>query len=197
MKKYLLLWTSVAAMGLSACSNDEEGFSPSNTNEIRVVTEVSNYSRAGYTTDNLDAFGLIIGSDSESFSYHKQMVKNGIAWTAADGESMYWEDRAKAVDVIAYAPFRADEINAKSKIDVDVQTDQSTEDGVKASDFVAMKKPGFVPNSGLNADGNLEIAMSHMMAKVFINIKYPEAYNKADGANPFGPMTVEGLHIND
>lgn len=196
MKKYLLLWTSVAAMGLSACSNDEEGFSPSNTNEIRVVTEVSNYSRAGYTTDNLDAFGLIIGSDSESFSYHKQMVKNGIAWTAADGESMYWEDRAKAVDVIAYAPFRADEINAKSKIDVDVQTDQSTEDGVKASDFVAMKKPGFVPNSGLNADGNLEIAMSHMMAKVFINIRYPEAYNKADGANPFGPMTVEGLHIN-
>lgn len=195
-KKYLLLWSSVAAMGFTACSSDEEGFTPSSTNEIRVVTEVNNYSRAGYTTDNLDAFGLIIGSDSERFSYHKQMVRNGIAWATADGESMYWEDRGKAVDVIAYAPYRADEINAKSKIEVDVRPDQTTEDGVKASDFVAMKKPRFVPNSGLNADGNLVVAMSHMMAKVFVNIQYPEAYSQPEGANPFGAITVDGLNVN-
>lgn len=138
--KYLLLWTPVAAMAFSACSSEEEGFTPSVTNEIRVVTEVNSYSRAGYTTENLEAFGLIIGSDSESFSYHKQMVKNGAAWSTADGQSMYWEDRGKAVDVIAYAPYRTDEINAKSKIEVDVQPDQSTEDGVKASDFGGHEK---------------------------------------------------------
>ena len=195
-KKYLLLWAPVAAMAFSSCSSEEEGFTPSATNEIRVVTEVNSYSRAGYTTENLDAFGLIIGSDSESFSYHKQMVKNGAVWTAADGQSMYWEDRGKAVDVIAYAPYRTDEINAKSKIEVDVQPDQSTEDGVKASDFVAMKKGRFVPNSGLNAEGNLVVAMAHMMAKVYVNIQYPEAYDQAEGANPFGPITVDGLNVN-
>ena len=195
-KKYLLLWSSVAAMGFTACSSDEEGFTPSSTNEIRVVTEVNSYSRAGYTTDNLDAFGFIIGSDSERFSYHKQMTKNGAAWATADGETMYWEDRGKAVDVIAYAPYRADELNAKSKIEIDVQADQSTEEGVKASDFIAMKKAKFVPNNGLNADGNLVVAMAHMMSKVYVNIQYPEAYDQAEGANPFGAITIDGLNAN-
>ena len=39
-KKYLLLWAPVAAMAFSSCSSEEEGFTPSATNEIRVVTEV-------------------------------------------------------------------------------------------------------------------------------------------------------------
>lgn len=195
-KKYLLLWVPVAAMAFSACSSEEEGFTPSVTNEIRVVTEVNSYSRAGYTTENLDAFGLIIGSDSEGFSYHKQMTKNGTMWATADAQTMYWEDRAKAVDVIAYAPYRADEINAKSKIEIDVPVDQTTDDAVKAADFIAMKKGRFVPNNGLNADGNLVVAMAHMMAKVYVNIQYPEAYDQAEGANPFGPITVDGLNVN-
>ena len=195
-KKYLLLWVLVAAMAFSACSSEEEGFTPSVTNEIRVVTEVNSYSRAGHTTENLEAFGLIIGSDSENFSYHKQMTKNGTMWATADAQTMYWEGRAKAVDVIAYAPYRADEINAKSKIEIDVPADQTTDDAVKAADFIAMKKGRFVPNNGLNADGNLVVAMAHMMAKVYVNIQYPEAYDQAEGANPFGPITVDGLNVN-
>lgn len=87
--KYLLLWTSVAAMAFSACSSEEEGFTPSVSNEIRVVTAVNSYSRAGHTTENLEAFGLIIGSDSENFSYHKQMTKNGTMWATADAQTMY------------------------------------------------------------------------------------------------------------
>ena len=194
--KHLLLWAPVAAMAFTACSNEEEGFTPSSSNEIHVVTEVKNYSRAGHSTDNLNDFGLIIGSDSEVFSYHKQMVKNGTMWATADAQTMYWEDRSKAVDVIAYAPYRADEINAKSKIEIDVQADQTTEDAVKASDFIAMKKGGFVPETGLNAEGNLVVAMSHMMSKVFVNITYPEAYDKAEGANPFGAITIDGLNTS-
>lgn len=195
-KKYLLLWAPLAAMAFSACSSEDEGFIPSATNEIRVVTEVKSYSRAGYTTENLDAFGLIIGSDSENFSYHKQMVKNGTMWTTADAQTMYWEDRAKAVDVIAYAPYRADEINAKSKIEIDVPADQTTEDAVKAADFIAMKKGGFVPETGLNAEGNLVVAMSHMLSKIYVSITYPEVYDKADGANPFGAITIDGLNTS-
>lgn len=194
--KHLLLWAPVAAMAFTACSNEEEGFTPSSSNEIHVVTEVKNYSRAGHSTDNLNDFGLIISSDSEVFSYHKQMVKNGTMWATADAQTMYWEDRSKAVDVIAYAPYRADEINAKSKIEIDVQADQTTEDAVKASDFIAMKKGGFVPETGLNAEGNLVVAMSHMMSKVYVNISYPEAYEKADGANPFGAITIDGLNTS-
>lgn len=194
--KYLLLWTSVAAMAFSACSSEEEGFTPSVSNEIRVVTAVNSYSRAGHTTENLEAFGLIIGSDSENFSYHKQMTKNGTMWATADAQTMYWEDRAKAVDVIAYAPYRADEINAKSKIEIDVPADQTTDDAVKAADFIAMKQGGFVPETGLNAEGNLVVAMSHVLSKVFVNITYPEAYDKADGANPFGAITIDGLNTS-
>lgn len=74
--------------------------------------------------------------------------------------------------------------------------DQTTDDAVKAADFIAMKQGGFVPETGLNAEGNLVVAMSHVLSKVFVNITYPEAYDKADGANPFGAITIDGLNTS-
>lgn len=197
MKKVLFMLPAVTLATLASCSSDESSpVAGTPGNEIRVTTEVMDLSRAGHTTDNLTSFGLIIGSDNEIFSYHKQMTKAGTEWSAADAAPMYWEDQAKAVDVIAYAPYRADELNSKSKIEIDVEADQSTEEGVKTSDFIAMKKPGFVPQSGLNAEGKLAVAMAHMMSKVYINVEYPEFYDQADAANPMQSLTVDGLKVN-
>lgn len=198
MKKNLLLLLAVPALaGFTSCSSDDEkGFAPSAANEIRVTTEVMDLSRAGHTTDNLGEFGLIIGSDAPDFSYHKQMVRNGSEWATSDAKAMYWEDQAKAVSVIAYAPYRADDINSRSKIEIDVQADQSTEDAVKASDFIAMKNGAFVPQNDLTADGKLAVRMGHMMSKVFVNVQYPEFYDQAEQANPMSTFTVDGLKVN-
>lgn len=199
MKKNLLLLLAVPAVaGFTSCSSDDDkGFAPSAANEIRVTTEVMDLSRAGHTTENLREFGLIIGSDAPDFTYHKQMVNNGGSeWATADGKAMYWEDQAKAVSVIAYAPYRADDINCRSKIEIDVQADQSTEEAVMASDFIAMKNGAFVPQSNLTADGKLAVSMGHMMSKVFVNVEYPEFYDQADQANPMSSLTVDGLKVN-
>lgn len=184
-------------IGMTACSKDsEKGLDTSASNEIRVTTTVSDRTRAGYTTENLTSFGLIIGTDDVAGNYHKEMVKNGTEWTTADAMAMYWASRSNPSTVIAYAPYRADDINHNSKIEVDVEADQTTEGAVMASDFIAMKNPAFVPDKDLTADGRIPVSMSHLFGKVILNIVFPEFYDQADQSNPISDVRVDGLKVN-
>lgn len=194
MKKELFFLSSLALMTLASCSNDENDTIVGNPSyEIRVATEVTTpQTRAGYTTETLREFGLIVASGNEAFTYNNKRMTGGPlnGWTT--DETMYWAGANQAHTVIAYAPYRDTSLDQQSKIDVKVETDQSTADAVTASDFIAMKNGAFTPSTDLT-DGKLLVKMDHMFAKVFVKLTYPEAYATDDGSNPVTEMSVEGM----
>ena len=79
MKKELFFLSSFALMTLASCSSDENDPMPGNpSNEIRVATEVTMpQSRAGYTTETLREFGLIIASGNDAFTYNNKRMTGG------------------------------------------------------------------------------------------------------------------------
>ena len=197
MKKELFFLSSFALMTLASCSSDENDPMPGNpSNEIRVATEVTMpQSRAGYTTETLREFGLIIASGNDAFTYNNKRMTGGPleGWTT--DQTMYWAGSDQAHTVIAYAPYRDAVLDHQSKIDVKVSTDQSTAEAVTASDFIAMKNGAFTPSNHLT-DGKLLVKMDHILTKVFFKLTYPEAYASADGINPVSGMTVEGMKVD-
>ena len=92
MKKDFLILLSSALMILASCSNEENGLEAGiSSNEIRVTTEVTTpQSRAGYTTEALRQFGLIISSSTETFTYNNKRMSGGPldGWTT--DQTMYW-----------------------------------------------------------------------------------------------------------
>jgi len=196
MKKNLLIFSSFALIAAS-CQNEGNGPEVCNpSNEIRVTTEVTTpQSRAGYTTETLREFGLIISSSDDAFTYNNKHMSGGPleGWTT--DQTMYWAGTNLEHTVIAYAPYRDAQLDKQSKIDVKVATDQSTAEAVTASDFIAMKKDAFIPSSHLT-NGELLVKMDHILTKVFVKLTYPEVYAKADGTNPVSGMTVEGMKVD-
>ena len=197
MKKDFLILLSSALMILASCSNEENGLEAGiSSNEIRVTTEVTTpQSRAGYTTEALRQFGLIISSSTETFTYNNKRMSGGPleGWTT--DQTMYWAGTDMEHTVIAYAPYRDTSLDKQSKIDVKVATDQSTADAVMASDFIAMKKDAFIPSKHLT-NSELLVKMNHILTKVFVKLTYPETYANADGVNPVSGMTVEGMKVD-
>lgn len=164
MKKDFLILLSSALMILASCSNEENGLEAGiSSNEIRVTTEVTTpQSRAGYTTEALRQFGLIISSSTETFTYNNKRMSGGPleGWTT--DQTMYWAGTDMEHTVIAYAPYRDTSLDKQSKIDVKVATDQSTADAVMASDFIAMKKDAFIPSKHLT-NSELLVKMNHIL----------------------------------
>ena len=187
----------VAALAaLTSCDRDELPLGSADpANVIAVTTEIIPiHSRAGYTTETLREFGLIIDSGKEDWTYNNRRMTGGAleGWTT-DGQ-MYWSNRKEEHTVIAYAPYREGELTSASVIGVNVLPDQSDADGVLASDFLAMKKPSYVPENDM-VGGKLLVAMNHMLSKVFVRISYPEAYAVSDN-NPVSSLSVEGMIVN-
>jgi len=197
MNKQLFILSSFALMTLASCSSEEHDPVPGDaSNEIRVATEVAApQSRAGYTTETLREFGLIIASGNDAFTYNNKRMTGGPleGWTT--DQTMYWAGKDQAHTVIAYAPYRDAQLDCQSKIDVKVSADQSTADAVTASDFIAMKQGAFTPSGDLT-EGKLLVKMGHVLTKVFVKLTYPEAYASAEGANPVSDMVVEGMKVD-
>lgn len=195
MKKGLSSIPALALLTLASCSNEQDIPGMGNpSNEIRVTTEVSPLkSRAGYTTEQLREFGLIISSGNDAYTYNNKRMTGGPleGWTT--DAAMYWENQNNPHTVIAYAPYRDAALDKESKVDVKALTDQSTADAVTASDFIAMKRPAFVPASDL-VNNQLVVKMDHMLSKIFIKLNYPEAYaNEDKTVNPVNDMKVQGM----
>lgn len=195
MKKVLYFLLSLAVVSLASCSNEDEPTGAVNPNNvINVTTEVTAHSRAGYTTETLREFGLIIESGNIDYTYNNVKLNGGPleGWTSS--QVMYWEGQNKSHTILAYAPYKDATLDAHSMIDVRVDADQSTAEAVQNADFIAMKQTGYVPANDLT-DGKLVVKMNHLLSKVFIKLTYPEAYAKADGTNPVATMTIEGMKL--
>lgn len=182
---------SIGALAfMCACSIDEPGTGSANpANAISVTSEVSTPSRAGYTSETLREFGLFVIGDELVYN-NKKMSGGPIEGWSTD-ETMYWTSPSSSHIVLAYAPYIDAPLDGKSKIDISVRNDQSTEEGVKASDFIAMKKAAYIPQNDM-VGGKLLVKMDHMFTKVFVELSYPEIYASA-ATNPVADFGVSGM----
>ena len=140
MKNKFYIMTALV-ISLTGCSNIEDGTQPTGNfpedHIIRIVTEVNApVSRAGYDASNLESFGLIIhNSENIAYDYNSQMVKSNNDWNTVDGQQMLWDNARTPVTVIAYAPYIS-EAGLDTPLAINIQSNQTTEEKVIASDFL-------------------------------------------------------------
>lgn len=190
--------TIVLVITLIGCSSDEDNTLPNSNfpedHVIRVTTDINNRitARAGYDSDNLTSFGLILqNSTNEAYSYNKEMIKSEGEWATGDGSVMLWDKDRTLISVTAYAPYIATELN--TTLTVDAKTDQNIEANLMASDFLLMKKV-VNPETDLTSDGKIDIALNHAMSKLIVKI----TINGSDNLDmsKLIDMSIEGTIVN-
>lgn len=175
MKKNILICTALAAIALSACSDNENNPFVDNLKDTPIVINagVSDLTtRAGYADSNLPAeIGLYITNpNSATYTYKNyKMTYANSKWTTTDG-TMMWQDASQTVNVVAYTPYNGasgDELTAKTELPVSVQADQSTTGGtaVATSDFLYYKADAVTP-----ASSGISLPMGHQFSKLLVSL---------------------------
>ena len=174
MKNKFYIMTALI-ISLTGCSSIEDGTLPTvnfpEDHIIRVVTEVkAPVSRAGYDASNLESFGLIIhNSGNIAYDYNSQMVT-----------------------VIAYAPYIS-EAGLDTPLAINIQSNQTTEENVIASDFL-LTKSMVDPKQDLTADGRLKVTLDHAMSKLIIKVTVNNGMEDA-AISKLGDMAVNGTIV--
>lgn len=189
MKRIMLL-AACAAM-LASCSNDDDLIQPAQSLEdtpIQVNVAVEDLqTRAGYDDVNLPGqfYMKVVHPDKSKYSYDVQMKYEEGSWNSylMDGTTsaqMLWAGDDKQIYVTA-ATFPLQDTN----VSLGVETDQSTEEKVKASDHLLMIPTAVTPSkSGIN------VTFNHLMAKVKLTIELKDELVFEE--NPFARVSVDG-----
>lgn len=167
--KYLAF--AAAAFMLASCSNDEDFVPQDNLKDTPITVTVGvegMLTRAGYDTENLPiTFYLTVNQEGTSYDYtNVLMTKNAgtATYSAPEGTTLLWKDgNHEAAVVNAYTT------NATI---FTVQTDQSTTDGVLASDLLgAVKTDEEV--SDINISGNnIAVDFRHLLCKFDVTFSW-------------------------
>lgn len=143
MKKANILATAALATLLAACSNDSDVLNTPDYADTPIGLNVNvspMATRAGYEQGALTegSFGLYLtteGTNSdERYNCTNREVKYESGWTI-QGEQLLWKSNDAIVTYYAYLPYTETVGNAASYA-FTVQTDQSNESNVKASDLL-------------------------------------------------------------
>ena len=175
MKKNIFICTALAAMALSACSNNDNDPVVDNLKDTPIVINAGVNdltTRAGYADSNLPTeIGLYITNPSNATYTYKnyKMTRSGSAWSTTDG-TMMWENATQTVGVVAYTPYNGtknDELTDKAELPVSVQADQSTTGGmaVATSDFLYYNEGTVTPSSS-----GISLPMGHQFSKLLISL---------------------------
>ena len=143
MKKANILATAALATLLAACSNDSDVLNTPDYADTPIGLNVNvgpMATRAGYDNTNLtgSSFGLYLttegtNSDERYNCTNLEVIYNN-GWTFKFGEQLLWKSNDAKVTYNAYMP-RTHVYNEDSYT-FTVQTDQSNENNVKASDLL-------------------------------------------------------------
>lgn len=189
---------AVIALVMSSCSADDEVLSGSTSetdNIVRIGAVVDDIAtRAGFTTDNITEFGLYIkNSSNANYSYDNVKVTKQADGSWLPERQMEWEDRGKAVDIIAYAPYKADmgALFDSERYSIAVNADQSGE--TENSDFVTFMQKGFVPKNDL-VRGRLQINLQHMLCRVNIIVSFGPSFGNLT-SNPIQSMSFGSVYM--
>lgn len=195
MKTNKYLTMAAAALMMAACSSEDVPQVDSVTNTpIRIHAMVAELkSRAGIASDtDFSQFYLSVenSSDPTKYSYSNVQVTNtGSGWEPA--LPMYWQNSTTQVTVTA-ATFPLTEAQ-----DLAVQTNQSTEANVIASDHLYMaatlQSYAEVKNGEevTKATGAINVNFSHIMSKVNLTITLADEFDAAT-ENPISNVTFQG-----
>ena len=167
--KYLAF--AAAAFMLASCSNDEDFVPQDNLKDTPITVTVGvegMLTRAGYDTENLPiTFYLTVNQEGTSYDYtNVLMTKNAgtATYSAPEGTTLLWKDgNHEAAVVNAYTT------NATT---FTVQTDQSTTDGVLASDLLGAVKTD-EEASDINISGNnIAVDFRHLLCKFDVTFSW-------------------------
>ena len=167
--KYLAF--AAAALMLASCSNDEDFVPQDNLKDTPITVTVGvegMLTRAGYDTENLPiTFYLTVNQEGTSYDYtNVLMTKNAgtATYSAPEGTTLLWKDgNHEAAVVNAYTT------NATT---FTVQTDQSTTDGVLASDLLGAVKTD-EEASDINISGNnIAVDFRHLLCKFDVTFSW-------------------------
>lgn len=175
MKIYqVMLLAGAAATMLSACSSQDTPEVDNNgKKEITLLCQYPGETRATDTNfENSDQIGVFITEADAALQIggnvlnNEQFTYNGSTWAAA--RKAYWD--AGTFNVYAYYPY-AKSVNDTEDYSFEVQTDQSTHEGVTASDFLWASKEGVTASAS-----PVTLKFSHSLSKVIVKIEKSEDY---------------------
>ena len=188
MKTNKYLTMAAAALMMAACSSEDVPQVDSVTNTpIRIHAMVAELeSRAGIdgNTDFTQFYLSVTNSSNSNYSYSNVQVTNsGSGWEPAS--PMYWQNSTTDVTVTA-ATFSQTEAQ-----DLAVQTDQSTNDNVIASDhlYMAATSQTYAATND-KAAGAINVNFSHIMSKVNLTITLADEFDGTE--NPISNVTFQG-----
>ena len=186
----IIFWTMAAmAFLLASCAGEEEVTTPADSlkgKPINVDVLVSDIkTRAGYDTKNLPTkFYLTIDQEGAESDYTNVVMKYeegkwvAYASDAADAPTvdMIWANATGTITVKA-ATFSLSSTSTPLK----ALTDQSTADGIKASDHLYYSSNAVTPSE----NGTISIPFDHIMSKLEITVTLRTQY----GASETNPIT--------
>lgn len=204
-RKFIFLAVSMA-IAFTACEQEAETVAtapitpvtPVADNLIRVSVD-NGVTRAGYTSANLTDFGFFVkcfGAPSYTYNNVRMIKGEDGEWNPEDGLTMQWMDLKWGVDILAYAPYQKDETyTTTSQVPANVVADQSSEENLIASDFIAMKWEEFLPYKDTQY-GRVPVRMKHLMSQIKLNIRYEADLKNEDGTNPISEVSIVGSCLN-
>ena len=184
----IIFWTMAAmAFLLASCAGEEEVTTPADSlkgKPINVDVLVSDIkTRAGYATDNLPTkFYLTIDQEGAESDYTNVVMKYekdkwvAYASDAADAPTvdMIWAGSTGTIAVKA-ATFSL----SSESTTLNALTDQSTADGIKASDHLYYSSNAVKPSE----NGTISIPFNHIMSKLEIKVTLRNQYGTPE-TNP-------------
>ncbi len=171
MKKANILATAALATLLAACSNDSDVLNTPDYADTPIGLNVNvgpMATRAGYEQGALTegSFGLYLtteGTNSdERYNCTNREVRYDNGWTIQGGQ-LLWKSNDATVTYYAYLPYTGIVGDAASYAFA-VQTDQSTEDNVKASDLLCTGQQPATPGTAL------DINFKHALSKLNVTL---------------------------
>ena len=196
----IIFWTMAAmAFLFASCAGEEEVTTPANSlkgKPINVDVLVSDIkTRAGYDTKNLPTkFYLTIDQDGAEYDYTNVVMKYekdkwvAYASDAADAPTvdMIWANATGTIAVKA-ATFS---LTSKST-PLNALTDQSTAEGIKASDHLYYSSNAVKPSE----NGTISIPFDHIMSKLEITVTLRNQYGTPE-TNPITSAIALGSATN-
>ena len=172
MKKTNILATAALATLLAACSNDSDVFNTPDYADTPIGLNVNvgpMATRAGYEQGALTegSFGLYLTTQDtegdERYNCTNREVKYENGWTIQGGQ-LLWKSNDATVTYYAYLPYTGT-VSDATNYAFTVQTDQSTEDNVKASDLLCTGQQPATPGTAL------DITFKHALSKLNVTLK--------------------------
>ena len=179
----------------AGCANDEDALLPNDSlkdTPINVDVLVSGINtRAGYDNTSLPTmFYLSIDQKDTKYDYNVVMKHEGGSWVAYESadenaakKQLLWEGSKGNVTVTA-ATFPLPK--SSTSYDLSVQTDQSNDDGINASDHLYYYSNAVTPSTGC-----ISLELDHIMSKITVKLTLGTEYKDSE-TNPITSVTAFG-----